>query len=38
MIFTRVARVALSGHTGDTLGATAQISEMAALCALAMAL
>ena len=38
MIFTRLARLTLSGHTGDTLGATAQISEMAALCALAMAL
>jgi adenosylcobinamide-GDP ribazoletransferase len=38
MIFTRVVRTKLGGHTGDTLGAAAQISEAAALCALAMAL
>ncbi|WP_160010547.1 adenosylcobinamide-GDP ribazoletransferase [Rhizobium sp. 18055] len=38
MIFTRLVRSRLGGHTGDTLGAAAQISEAAALCALAMAL
>lgn len=36
--FTRYTRMRLLGHTGDTLGATAQISEIASLCALAMAL
>ena len=37
MAFTRIVRRKLAGHTGDTLGATQQISEIAALCALAMA-
>jgi adenosylcobinamide-GDP ribazoletransferase len=38
MAFTALVRKKLQGHTGDTLGAAAQISETAALCALAMAL
>jgi adenosylcobinamide-GDP ribazoletransferase len=38
MTFTSLARKTIGGHTGDTLGAAAQISEAAALCALAMAL
>ncbi|KQV27645.1 cobalamin synthase [Rhizobium sp. Root1203] len=38
MAFTTLIRKKLRGHTGDTLGAAAQISETAALCALAMAL
>jgi len=38
LIFGGIVRRALGGHTGDTLGAAAQISEAAALCALAMAL
>jgi adenosylcobinamide-GDP ribazoletransferase len=37
MAFTALVRRTINGHTGDTLGAAAQISEMAALCALAMA-
>ncbi|MBD9445271.1 MULTISPECIES: adenosylcobinamide-GDP ribazoletransferase [unclassified Rhizobium] len=37
MVFTRIVRRKLTGHTGDTLGATQQISEIAAFCALAMA-
>jgi adenosylcobinamide-GDP ribazoletransferase len=36
--FTVFIRRRLAGHTGDTLGATQQICEMAAVCALAMAL
>ena len=36
--FTLYVRHRLSGHTGDTLGAAEQISEIAAFCALAMAL
>lgn len=36
--FTVFIRRRLAGHTGDTLGATQQICEMAAFCALAMAL
>ncbi|MDE1996684.1 MAG: adenosylcobinamide-GDP ribazoletransferase, partial [Rhizobiaceae bacterium] len=35
-VFTRYMRQRLSGHTGDTIGATQQICEIAALCALAM--
>ncbi|MDL2405594.1 adenosylcobinamide-GDP ribazoletransferase [Rhizobium calliandrae] len=35
-IFTRRVRQRLSGHTGDTVGATQQICEIAALCTLAM--
>lgn len=38
MAFTRFVRRKLAGHTGDTLGAAQQISEIAAVCALAMAL
>lgn len=38
IVFTWFIRKKLSGHTGDTLGATQQISEIAAFCALAMAL
>lgn len=38
MIFTGYVKKRLSGHTGDTLGAAQQISEIAAFCALAMAL
>ncbi|EJL51427.1 cobalamin-5-phosphate synthase [Rhizobium sp. CF122] len=38
MAFTRYVRHKLAGHTGDTLGAAQQISEIAAVCALAMAL
>jgi adenosylcobinamide-GDP ribazoletransferase len=38
MTFTRIVRRKLAGHTGDTLGATQQISEITAFCALAMAL
>ncbi len=38
LAFTLFIRRKLSGHTGDTLGATEQISEIAAFCALAMAL
>jgi adenosylcobinamide-GDP ribazoletransferase len=38
MAFTTLIRKKLNGQTGDTLGAAAQISETAALCALAMAL
>ncbi len=38
MAFTRFVSGKLAGHTGDTLGAAQQISEIAALCALAMAL
>ncbi|MBB3317881.1 adenosylcobinamide-GDP ribazoletransferase [Rhizobium sp. BK181] len=38
MAFTRFVRRKLEGHTGDTLGAAQQISEIAAVCALAMAL
>jgi adenosylcobinamide-GDP ribazoletransferase len=36
--FSVFVRKRLHGHTGDTLGATAQISEIAALCAIAMSL
>ena len=35
--FTAKVRRALSGHTGDTIGATQQVAEIAALAALAMA-
>jgi adenosylcobinamide-GDP ribazoletransferase len=38
LAFTLYIRRKLSGHTGDTLGAAEQISEIAAFCALAMAL
>ncbi|HEY1145048.1 MAG TPA: adenosylcobinamide-GDP ribazoletransferase [Allosphingosinicella sp.] len=38
LAFTWVIRRRLGGHTGDTLGATQQICEVAAFCALAMAL
>jgi adenosylcobinamide-GDP ribazoletransferase len=36
--FTLYIRRKLAGHTGDTLGAAQQISEIAAFCALATAL
>ncbi|MBX4906308.1 MULTISPECIES: adenosylcobinamide-GDP ribazoletransferase [Rhizobium] len=36
--FTAIIRRRLAGHTGDTLGATQQICEIAILCALAAAL
>ena len=36
--FTDVVRDKIGGHTGDTIGATEQIAEMAALAALALAL
>ncbi|MBB4569745.1 adenosylcobinamide-GDP ribazoletransferase [Rhizobium leucaenae] len=35
-LLTRRVRQRLSGHTGDTIGATQQICEIAALCTLAM--
>jgi len=35
-LFTRRVRQRLSGHTGDTVGATQQICEIAVLCTLAM--
>jgi adenosylcobinamide-GDP ribazoletransferase len=38
LAFTLYIRRKLAGHTGDTLGAAQQISEIAALCALATAL
>ena len=38
LAFTWFIRRRLGGHTGDTLGATQQICELAAFCALAMAL
>jgi adenosylcobinamide-GDP ribazoletransferase len=38
LAFTWFIRRRLGGHTGDTLGATQQICEVAAFCALAMAL
>ena len=38
MAFTQFIKRKLAGHTGDTLGAAQQISEIAAVCALAMAL
>ncbi|MET3855037.1 adenosylcobinamide-GDP ribazoletransferase [Rhizobium sp. OAE497] len=38
LVFTLYIRRKLNGHTGDTLGAAEQISEIAAFCALAMAL
>ncbi|HWT57451.1 MAG TPA: adenosylcobinamide-GDP ribazoletransferase, partial [Rhizobium sp.] len=38
LAFTAFIRRKLAGHTGDTLGATQQICEIAALCALATAL
>lgn len=38
LAFTIFIRRKLNGHTGDTLGAAEQISEIAAFCALAMAL
>lgn len=38
LAFTIYIRRKLNGHTGDTLGAAEQISEIAAFCALAMAL
>lgn len=34
MLFTRLAHNKINGHTGDTIGATQQITEMALLCAL----
>ncbi len=37
LAFTAYVRRRLSGHTGDTIGATQQICEIAILCALAMA-
>ncbi|MFT4181843.1 MAG: adenosylcobinamide-GDP ribazoletransferase [Rhizobium sp.] len=37
-LFTRRVRQRLSGHTGDTIGATQQICEIAAFCALAICL
>jgi len=37
LAFTAYVRKRLSGHTGDTIGATQQICEIAILCALAMA-
>ncbi|MBO9098652.1 MULTISPECIES: adenosylcobinamide-GDP ribazoletransferase [unclassified Rhizobium] len=37
LAFTAYVRRRLSGHTGDTIGATQQICEIAVLCALAMA-
>lgn len=37
LAFTAYIRRKLSGHTGDTIGATQQICEIAVLCALAMA-
>jgi adenosylcobinamide-GDP ribazoletransferase len=38
IIFVRLCREKIDGHTGDTLGASAQIAELAALIALAAAL
>ena len=37
-LFTRYVRTRLGGHTGDTIGATQQLSEAALLAALAIAL
>jgi len=37
LAFTAYVKKRLSGHTGDTIGATQQISEIAIFCALAMA-
>ena len=38
LLFSRKVRRAISGHTGDTIGATQQITETAFLCALAVVL
>jgi adenosylcobinamide-GDP ribazoletransferase len=36
--FTRLARKKLGGHTGDTIGATQQLTEIATLATLALAI
>ena len=38
IVFVRLCREKIEGHTGDTLGASAQITEIAALIALAAAI
>lgn len=37
LLFTNFAKRKIGGHTGDTIGATQQITEMALLCALVVA-